>query len=75
VKLFQGQILMSIKDNGKGFDINAIHMEDTSKVRLGGVGIKNVDQRIKLYYGEEFGVHIKSVRNVGTTVTMNLPVS
>ncbi len=75
VKLYQGQILMSIKDNGKGFDTKAIHMEDISNVKLGGVGIKNVDQRIKLYYGEQFGVRIESVKNVGTTVTMNLPLS
>lgn len=38
-----------------------------------GYGIRNVDQRIKLHYGREFGVQIESEVGKGTTVTLTLP--
>lgn len=38
-----------------------------------GYGIRNVDQRIKLHYGREFGVQIESEVGKGTTVRLTLP--
>jgi len=38
-----------------------------------GYGIRNIDQRIKLQYGPEYGVSIFSRRGVGTTVLMRIP--
>ena len=40
--------------------------------KLGGVGIKNVDERIKLYYGEAYGITIDSIVGSGTTVTIQV---
>jgi two-component system sensor histidine kinase YesM len=58
-----------IRDNGDGFDLSILQNEKSTKdIKLGGVGIKNVDKRIKLYYGEEYGVNIESVVGQGTTV-------
>ena len=37
------------------------------------IGIKNVDKRIKLYYGQEYGLDIKSKENVGTTTRITMP--
>ncbi|MGH4137388.1 sensor histidine kinase [Clostridium sp.] len=62
-------IIFTIRDNGDGFDLSLLQKEKSTKdVRLGGVGIKNVDKRIKLYYGEEYGVNIESIIGKGTTV-------
>ncbi|MGV8984415.1 sensor histidine kinase [Clostridium sp.] len=62
-------IIFTIRDNGDGFDLNLLQKEKSTKdVKLGGVGIKNVDKRIKLYYGEEYGVNIESIIGQGTTV-------
>lgn len=36
-------------------------------------GLANVNQRIKYYYGEEFGLEIESEENVGTEATIRLP--
>jgi two-component system response regulator YesN len=52
-----------------GFDLSLLKREESTKnIKLGGVGIKNVDKRIKLYYGEEYGVNIDSIIGEGTTV-------
>jgi two-component system sensor histidine kinase YesM len=62
-------IIFTIMDNGDGFDLSLLKREESTKnIKLGGVGIKNVDKRIKLYYSEEYGVNIDSIIGVGTTV-------
>ncbi|MNN63396.1 hypothetical protein D3C81_1787720 [compost metagenome] len=40
-----------------------------------GYGIKNVDDRIKLAYGEHYGVEIFSRLGIGTNVTIRLPLN
>lgn len=67
------QILeITVKDDGVGFDPDAIPIH--SKLKLGGIGIKNVDQRIKLHYGDGYGVAITSVIGEGTTAIYTLPL-
>lgn len=63
-------LLLRISDNGVGFD-PAVKAKES--VKLGGVGLENVDKRIKLYYGETFGLAINSTLGKGTTVTIKLP--
>lgn len=65
-------ILLIVKDNGEGFNIND-NTNTNNVAKLGGVGIKNVDERIKLYYGEAYGVAIDSIVGSGTTVTIKIP--
>lgn len=60
-----------IEDDGVGFDLN--RMKENS-VQLGGIGLANVDQRLKLYYGEDYGLEINSEINRGTTVILLLPI-
>ena len=36
-------------------------------------GLANVNQRIKYYYGEEYGLEIESEENVGTEATIMIP--
>src|SRR5437867_1432329 len=38
-----------------------------------GIGIVNIDRRIKLLFGEQYGVTLQVVRDVGTTVSLHLP--
>lgn len=39
----------------------------------GGVGVHNVQTRIGLYYGAEYGLRFESVVGEGTTVTIIIP--
>lgn len=40
---------------------------------LGGIGIKNVNDRIKIYFGEKYGISIESELDEGTCVTIRMP--
>lgn len=64
-KLEGDEIVFVIEDNGIG-------VEDINKFNL-GYGIKNVQERIKLYYGDEYGVAFESEINKGTIVTIKIP--
>ncbi|MBQ5499765.1 MAG: hypothetical protein IIT73_08230, partial [Treponema sp.] len=74
-KVFQ----MSIKDNGGG-----ITKEELSKLKArlatgtvenfsSSIGMVNVNQRIKLFYGQDYGLEIESEIEKGTLVTIKIP--
>lgn len=58
---------LQIKDNGVGFDTDNIEKNMT------GIGIRNIDDRIKLTFGEGYGQRINSRIGEGTTVTIVVP--
>lgn len=64
-------VYVMIEDNGVGMTAEDVtHMlEENSK----GYGMRNVNQRIKLLYGEAYGLHIESVVGKGTCVRVKLP--
>lgn len=66
-------LILIVEDNGKGFDISGIS-EDGKPMELGHVGLANVSERIRLEYGEKYGVDVDSRVGEGTKVTMRLPV-
>ncbi|MHA0857743.1 cache domain-containing sensor histidine kinase [Paenibacillus sp. CMAA1364] len=73
----EGHILFIVKDDGVGFDTSldksSLIGEGESVIKLGGVGIHNVDERLKLYYGQEYGITIASKLCEGTTVKIVVP--
>lgn len=60
-----------LRDNGCGFDSN--HVTNKSKNCFSGIGINNVDQRIKLHYGSEYGLRLESLPGKGTVCYMTIP--
>ncbi|WP_127593756.1 cache domain-containing sensor histidine kinase [Paenibacillus lautus] len=42
-------------------------------VQAGGIGLRNVHQRIRLFYGNEYGIEVKSEEGKFTQVTMTFP--
>lgn len=63
-------INISVKDNGIGFE----KAKQFKKNKTGGVGIKNVDKRIKFYYGKNYGVFInKDNKTEGAEVIIKIP--
>lgn len=67
-------IIIIVSDNGKGFDTEKLKEDSPSdnKIYLGGIGIKNVDHRIKLLCGDNYGISIKSAPGMGTKVIIKL---
>ncbi len=73
IKSEQEDIWVTIKDNGQGFDTSILKSEAEKKeIKLGGVGVSNVDQRLKLTYGEDYGVSVTSEIGKGTQVNLRL---
>lgn len=64
------QLILSVVDNGVGFEVGN---EKSAVTKLGGVGIDNVNKRLKLIYGDASGVYIKSEVGKGTEVTLIIP--
>lgn len=64
-----------IKDNGQGIPkatIDAIKQK-TNISKGTGIGLANIDDRIKLFYGNDFGLEIESMENEGTIVKVTIP--
>lgn len=70
-------INIEVVDNGVGIDsrkvknLNEYLEKDTDD--LNSIGLRNVNRRIKLYFGEDFGIKIYSKRNIGTKVVIIIP--
>ena len=61
-----------IEDNGVGMDEEKCLRILKSESRK-SFGLKNVNDRIKLYCGEAYGLSIESCQNRGTRVTIRIP--
>lgn len=73
-----GNLRFEVRDNGLGMTPEQAaglltDQPHTSSVRGSGIGVKNVNQRIRLYFGEEYGLKIESEPDEGTVVTIWLP--
>lgn len=71
-------IIITIKDDGLGMESSKLRelteaLEEDYMFGSSHVGLKNINQRIKLIYGNEYGVKIMSNES-GTTVTLMLPI-
>ncbi|UUZ92827.1 sensor histidine kinase [Paenibacillus sp. P25] len=72
-----GKLLLQVQDNGLGIPEEKLHTPLTGASEPGegsGVGIRNVHERIRLYYGEEYGLEVQSELEVGTTVSIRIPL-
>lgn len=70
-------IVLEVSDNGKGMskqDEQLLNDYINGKnTALSSIGLKNVNKRIKLYFGEAYGLHIRSEQGRGTSVVITLP--
>ena len=71
-------LLINISDNGKGMNIDTMNQmldetyQDEKHTRI---GIKSVNKRIKILYGEEYGISISSELGIGTVVKIIIPIN
>lgn len=64
------QLLFTVADNGVGFDPAALPAKESPK--KSGVGLQNVDSRLKLIYGPGCGVTVDSAPGAGCTVRLTV---
>ena len=72
------ELYLSVTDNGLGMTEDKVSLVLEGKSNSGngrgsGIGVKNVNERIKLYFGEDYGLKIDSEPDVGTTIIIYLP--
>lgn len=74
-----GLVTIKVEDNGPGMTANVVASlrqglyRSNSHHRGSGIGLKNVDERIKLFFGQVYGVTITSEPDEGTIVTITFP--
>lgn len=72
-------IIITVKDNGFGIEnekleqINNALRENNHDANQLGIGLKNVDSRIKMTFGEKFGLQLESKVQEGTTIILIVP--
>ncbi|NLK27344.1 MAG: sensor histidine kinase [Clostridiales bacterium] len=66
-------IVFEVKDNGKGIESSRLQTIFDEDSKHEGYGVKNVQDRIKIYYGDNYGLTIQSELNKGTTVIIRIP--
>ncbi|HOJ11261.1 MAG TPA: histidine kinase [Clostridiales bacterium] len=78
VKITENKIIYQIKDNGAG--ISKTRLEELKNSRFSNdksgrtsIGLKNINERICMNYGEEYGIDIESKPGTGTTVIVVIP--
>ncbi|GIP59603.1 sensor histidine kinase [Paenibacillus sp. FSL W8-0186] len=80
-----GEMELRVQDNGCGMNAYKLGQlranlanqrlpAETGEEVSGGFGLHNVQQRIRLYYGQQYGVQVDSIEGEGTTVTMRIPM-
>ena len=78
VKQKEEKLEIQIIDDGVGMTkekVLKIMNEPTGKEHYSGIGVHNVQERLKLLYGDDYGINIFSEEQKGTTVVIVLPVS
>ena len=70
-------LYFTISDNGLGMSeeiVNSLLYKDIVPSKKGsGIGVKNVNERIKLYFGNAYGLVVESWPDEGTKITIHLP--
>nr|WP_302597201.1 sensor histidine kinase [uncultured Cellulosilyticum sp.] len=74
----QEELIITVEDDGLGIETERLkalqeQLEEGEEKIKGSFGLYNINQRIKLYYGKQYGIHIISEYEKGTKVIVNLP--
>lgn len=69
INIQENEIVATIEDNGQGFDVKKVRRNNFELQNLGLVFIR---ERVKFLNGS---VHIESIKNIGTTVMVNIPLA
>ena len=69
-----GDIVFRVQDNGVGMTQEQIeNVLQSGPDDRTGIGIRNVNDRLQIYFGRQYGLHITSELDVGTCVEIRMP--
>jgi two-component system sensor histidine kinase YesM len=73
----QQRLIIRITDNGQGIAAATLQLLQTEAKPSGhttGIGLSNVKERLRIFFGDDAYLNIASAINQGTTVTIDLPI-
>lgn len=76
IRLYQaeGKTILEVIDDGTGIPPDKMmELQDSMDQSIGGYGLRNVNLRIRLQYGPEYGISMESEEGFGTKVRIELP--
>ncbi len=74
VRMDGDDIVFSVRDNGVGMSEEQIEaVMQSEQTDRTGIGIRNVNDRLRIYFGKNYGLRITSEPDVGTCVEIRMP--
>lgn len=71
------ELTITVEDNGHGISEEVLEKinngDDVSKNGMVSIGVRNIKDRIRLCYGNEYGMMVSSIEGVGTRVVIRIP--
>lgn len=76
-KIEEDALVISVSDTGKGMSAQRLleiqqRLEQCDQMDYGKIGLYNVQNRIRMIYGENYGLSVQSIEGIGTCVTMKV---
>ncbi|MEC0305137.1 sensor histidine kinase, partial [Terribacillus saccharophilus] len=70
-----GDTIISVTDDGPGMEKELLTKLASGDYRPKGtgLGIRNIDNRLKIMFGPEYGIQVRSEQNVGTKIMLTIP--
>ena len=78
ITLLGEDMLIVISDNGAGIDedqLIAVNMQLQSERVGGGLALSNIEKRIRMLFGNSYGICVYSTPNAGTDVEVHVPLN
>ena len=73
-ELEEEDLLLRVRDNGIGMTQEEVEqLAGTDPEKQKGYGVRNIDMRLRLCYGERYGLSFESQKGEGTCVTLRMP--
>lgn len=74
VEIEDGDLYLRVEDDGIGMKPETLsHIFEIQGKDNHGLGIKNVAERLRMYYGEGYGLSYESMYGIGTVATIKMP--
>lgn len=69
-------MVFTVSDDGVGMDADKLmSLQNSMEQAQEGMGLRNVNARIKLQYGQQYGVFLESQPFLGTIIRLELPLN
>lgn len=75
-RIQEDTVLIEVRDDGAGMSPDTLRqLVEGAVISKNGnsIGFRNVNDRIRLYYGNDYGLRAQSTLGLGTTITISLP--